>query len=656
MVLRSADILSPGGPVSQQFENFEQRGEQIEMAQAVEDAFADCEHLLAEAGTGVGKSFAYLVPAILAAEEQNARIVVSTFTIALQEQLIQKDLPLLEKALDQEFSAVLGKGRGNYLCLRRLTSASKGKDKLFYRHESEDQLEQVCQWALETRTGELQEIEFPLDNEVWGKVRCESGLCMGKKCSYYDSCFFQAARKRLLKADIVVVNHSLLFSDLALPSPQAQIIGDYEFVVLDEAHTLESVASNHFGMKVSSSSVRYLLDQLHNDRTGRGTLSLLEADDAISAVARSYAASEEFFAGLSNYQGPAMKRNGRITANDVVPNGLSEPLRELAGMLGTLRSDLEDSESIELLSAEMRCKETAQTVENLIGQSADDCAYWMESRTWRNKPIVSLASAPINVGPIVRELLFDSVKSAVLTSATLSTARAGASGFDYIRKRLGMDEGRELLLASPFDFRSQAKLHVETRLGNPNDLQNFVPAASAAIRHYIAKSQGRCFVLFTSYKLLNLIADEIEDFCLDSDYELFVHGRKLPRSAMLRKFRESDRGILLGTMSFWQGVDVAGEALSNVIITKLPFAVPDAPITEARIDAIRQSGQSPFGEYQLPEAIILFKQGFGRLIRSSADSGFVVVLDHRIVTKSYGRQFISSLPEIEIIRDEFGWE
>jgi ATP-dependent DNA helicase DinG len=662
MTLSLDDILAPGGLISRRMPNYEPRPQQLDMARAVAEAFDAGQDLVVEAGTGVGKSFAYLVPAILGAvgHKPKRRVVVSTYTIALQEQLITKDLPFLHDVLPMEFSAVLGKGRQNYICFRRMGMAIKGRDKLFWQFDQQEQLVRLSEWAMETDAGSLQDITFPLDRGVWEKVRSDPGSCLAGKCPFHGKCHLQAARRRMLGADILVVNHALFFSDLALKASQtsqARLLGDYDLAILDEAHTVEQVAGDHFGCSVSNSTVEYLLRDLYNDQTDRGILAMLGEADAIDAVNRAANACEGFFAALAEYRGPGITPNGRIRQPGLISNELSPALSEVARLLKDARKRIDDEDRrFEIVGCEQRALELAHDIQRLIALAEESHVYWLTIHQRGRRPIVTLASAPIDVSPILRTLLFDSVSSAVLTSATLATSRGGENGFEYLRRRLGIDECRELLLDSPFDYRRQAKLYVETQLGDPNDLASFTPAACKAISYYVEKTRGRCFVLFTSYRMLEAAAELLGPWCQRHEYKMFVQGWGLSRGGMLDQFRSHPRAVLLGTTSFWQGVDVAGEALSNVIIVKLPFAVPDDPITEARIDMIHQQGGNPFGQYQLPEAIIRFKQGFGRLIRSTTDTGIVVVLDHRIATKGYGRQFIAALPELEVVRDEFSGE
>lgn len=656
MTATAADILAPGGPVASALGNYERRRQQLEMAEAVSSAFDDCEHLLVEAGTGVGKSFAYLVPAVLAIG-QGRRVAVSTYTIALQEQLTGKDLPFLSQHLDLPFKPALVKGRNNYLCARRLEMATRRADRMFSSSREVEQLGLIADWAAGTETGSRQDVTFSVSGSVWGRVRAEHGSCAARQCRYYDRCHFRRARQAVRAANLLIVNHALLFSDLALRYRSAdspvELLGSYDVLVLDEAHTLESVASDHFGASVSSAGVQYLLRELYNPRNDRGLLALGGDARAVKAVTAAGKAAEELFTALADAGSPGVAPNGRIAEPNVVENTASPGLHEVGRQLARVRKSLADASArLELRHYERRVAETAGIIDDLIAARYEDFAYWRSVRAFRNTRQVFLACAPINVAPILKATLFEAVNSVVLTSATLTTGRPGVRGFDYIRSRLGLDDPRELRLDSPFDYRRQARLYIETRLGDPNDLKGFLAGAVPAIEHYIAKSRGRCFVLFTSYAMLDAAAEQLAAFAQREGYELLVQGGPLPRSAMLKRFRRGGKRVLLGTTSFWQGVDVAGEALSNVTIVKLPFAVPDSPIVEARMEDIRKRGDDPFGHYQLPEAVIRFKQGFGRLIRSTTDTGFVVCLDHRIVTRGYGRQFINALPDIEIVRDE----
>jgi Rad3-related DNA helicase/REP element-mobilizing transposase RayT len=906
------DILGPDGAIARRLgEQYEHRPQQLEMAGAVEEAFSSGHHLLVEAGTGVGKSFAYLLPAIDFAVRHKKRVVISTHTISLQEQLIDKDIPLLRSVYPDEFTAVLVKGRSNYLCQRRLEQA-RGKQNYLFDHDRQlESLWAIEDWAAHTTDGSLADLPAIPERDVWDKVAAEHGNCLGKKCNFYQKCFWQAAKRRMQSGNILVVNHALFFSDLALRMAGVNYLPKYDLLILDEAHTIEDVAGSHFGIKITEGGLRYQLRALYDPKRGKGMLSSYGscANDAIRDVVELHGRMEAFFERCIRWHEQSGRGNGRIHEPDWVQNDLSSRLRDLVKHLKAMLPSLSRDEEIsELTSHANKAQMTADALDALVSQTVPDAVYWVEV-AGRTPKRASLHCAPVNVAEGLRTHLFEKMHSVVLASATLCTggskskalkalpgaqevasaargtgcqpvqndihirqgaylphwskeggiyavtfrladslpeevledwrnererlmrviatnqraptieesrqlqllfsekidraldcgygachlrtpaigtlvadtlthfdrqrfhllgwcimpnhvhavlqplgtfdlphilhtwktrtarlgnqilrgsgafwqpeyydhlirdaddlrnqvryayenpdraelregfwrgmdtervaaiiagslpapkhgpaARATMSdqrtelegegaaspppdpAFNYIKSRLGVVREKTLALGSPFEYDKQVTLYIEEDLPEPGDALRFLPAACEKIIHYLRQTNGGAFVLFTSYKMLIDAANRLKPALDELGLTLLVQGQNAPRKILLDRFRATENAVLFGTSSFWQGIDVQGDALRNVIIVKLPFAVPDEPIIEARLEAIERAGGNAFMEYSVPEAIIKLKQGFGRLIRSRTDNGIVVLLDSRVTTKRYGRLFLAALP------------
>ena len=630
--------------------DFEYRKEQQDMAVAVSQALQEKSVLVAEAGTGVGKSLAYLIPAVKYAIQHGRKAVISTHTINLQEQLISKDIPLVKKVLDLEFDAILMKGRGNYLCPLRLKIAMEQRNDLFTSSEIEE-LKEILKWTEITEDGTLTDLDFKPSAKVWSQICSEPHICTQRTCGTRGNCYYQKVKKEVEKAQLIVVNHTLFFTLMDANKDKNDdddmgYIFPNDFVVFDEAHTMEHVAATQLGLRVSHSGLRFDVQRLYNSKTQKGLLKTLRSTKGISAVENVMLAASDFFLELSmaaNFgeQG----RESRIRESNLIDNNMVEPLRQLWLSIEEEAEKLDKESTVrtELLDGANRMKETHAAIKNFLDQEDDESVYWVQ-KGGREGDEHSIHSAPINIADRLRYLMFRPGKTCVLTSATLGV---GDETLSYFKERVGAESARAVKIGSPFDYQNQMKVYIIESMPDPRE-PNYVDALVHWIGRVLTYSEGKAFVLFTSYRVMRNVAEKMEGYFEEKGWNLMVQGSGLPPHRMVQEFREDIHSVLFGTDSFWAGVDVPGEALSNVIVTRLPFSVPDHPLIESKLEHIRENGGNPFSDFSVPEAVIKLRQGVGRLIRSEKDTGMVVILDNRVVTKPYGKAFLNALPDAPV--------
>jgi ATP-dependent DNA helicase DinG len=623
-------IFGPGGLLDRcMISGYEHRPGQLEMANAVNDAFENHRHAIVEAGTGTGKTLAYLLPAICSGR----RVVISTATKSLQEQLYQKDVPFLQKHFAPTLKVAVMKGRSNFLCLAKVNALAD--QPMLKGMEEDDAFRQIREWSKLTETGDRAELTFlPDDSELWSRIDARRETCTGKKCPQFEQCFLTAMQNRAREADIIIVNHHLFFADLALKQDDfGRILPEYSAVVFDEAHEMEDVASDYFGQQISN----YRFEELTRDAdqamrlTRSATTGLLRRTQRIREKSR--ALFEAFPPQNGRFPFTHRDREAFLEQNREAYDALHNALKGMETEFAALTQKPE-----ELLRIARRSFEIRQELAFLFESDERNFVYWFDRR---NKGLF-LAATPIDVSQILREKLFEAFDTVILTSATLTVA----GRFEFIRQRMGLDHAQECSVPPEFDYGQQVLLYLPQRMPDVRDT-GFSSKAADEIVTLLEVSQGRAFCLFTSYSQMNDLFGRVRDRL---DFPLLLQGTA-PRSVLLERFKSTPHAVLFATASFWQGVDVPGEQLSCVIVDRLPFAVPSDPVVAARVRALEEDGRNPFAEFQVPEAVLALKQGFGRLIRTKTDRGVLALLDTRILRMPYGKIFLESLPRYRRTHD-----
>lgn len=653
----AARLFAEGGWLQSALE-LEHRPQQEHMARAVAASFASDETLLFEAGTGVGKSLAYLLPGIIQATDQSRQLLVSTHTISLQEQIETKDLPLCrrifksqpELAAYADFKSAVLVGKANYLCPTRLATALRDKQELFSTPESSE-LQRIADWAATTREGLRHELSPPPAPEVWEWVNADSSACSRKHCDC-ERCFYQRARTRLRLAHIIIVNHSLLFALMnaggaAENGASRGVLFPDDFVVLDEAHTVPEVATDHFGLRLSSYGIDRMLKHLFNPKTRRGLMARHGGAFEQQLVLDALEASEQFFGFLRDNL-LAKHPVARLRSECDCEPWLDGPLHALIKAVGNRADKLDDGrERDELLEQRGRLKTVQTGLRRWLAAADEAFVYWLE-RSGRRQTIVTLRTAPLDVAPYLRDQLLSRGTAVVCTSATL----AMGGTIEPFQNRIGAEAARTVMVASPFDFARNMRVYVaaDVPLPTPREAKLAISALIDYIRFCTLATTGGSLVLFTSYHDMRQVADALERDFAQAGRPFFMQGEAGSRTELTRRLRAAGNGILFGTDSFWAGVDVPGSSLSQVIVTRLPFDPPTHPVAEARSEWVRDRGGNPFNELTLPDALIKFRQGIGRLIRSADDRGVITILDARVLAKAYGRLFLACLPVTDFTR------